>query len=143
MKDTKALLTEGNRGCKYATETIEIALGYAKGASMRSLLSKYGKEHENVKARFRKRLNTEGIKEGHHPAMGAAMAKLHMNVSLTMNPTDSRIAELMINGCNMGIKTLSRLKNRHPSAAPESVCLVGELIDVERGMAEELLKFLR
>ena len=143
MKDTHALLREVCKGCKYATETIGIAMNYTKDKSLYALLGKYDKEHEGIKKRLSQKISEAGIKESKHPAVSAEMAKLHMNMSLSISPTENKIAELMINGCNMGIKTVARYKNRHPYAAPESICLANELIRTERNMAEDLLKYLK
>ena len=142
MNETATLLKESSRGCKYATETIGIALEYVKEPKMRTLLIKYDKEHERLKGRIGEKIKEEGQKEYRHPNMGAAMAKLHMNMSLSVNPANNRVAAIMINGCNSGVKSIAKAKNRNPKASPQSRALADELIAMENEMAKKLLDFL-
>lgn len=130
-------------GCKYATETISIALDYAKGRGMRELLTRYNKRHEALKGDIIKALNARGEGEEKHPSMAAAMSRLHMNVSLGISAKDSRLAELMINGCHMGIKTIYKEKHRESGAGPEAQALADELIGIEEDMMGELYAYLR
>ena len=43
----------------------------------------------------------------------------------------------------MGIKTVSKYKNRYSSASEESVALADELIRAERNLSDGMLGFLR
>lgn len=143
MNDTVALLREVCQGCKYATESIGIAKGYARNKKIAMLLERSSAEHEKVKREASRKIKELGAKETSHPNMGAAMTKAHMNISLSINPKPERMAELMINGCNMGIKTVSKYKNRYSSASEESVALADELIRAERNLSDGMLGFLR
>ena len=75
--------------------------------------------------------------------MAATMTKLHMNISLSISAKDSRLAELMINGCHMGIKTLYKDKHRYRGASSEAQTLADELIGIEEEMMGELYSYLR
>jgi hypothetical protein len=142
MNDTVKLMKEACQGCKYAAESIKIARGYAKNRELGLILDNYTKDHELLQSRLSKKIKERGADEYSHPKMGAAMTKLHTNVSLTMNPSPSNIAKLMINGCNMGIKTLSKKRNESRFADKEARALINELIATEQQMASELLRFL-
>ena len=143
MNDTARLMKEICRGCKFATESIEIAKGYAKGNEEIGLvLDYYGKEHEALKKRLSERIKEIGAEEYKNPKAAALMTKLHTNLTLTVNPEEAKIAELMINGCNMGIKSASKNKNKLSGASTEARALADELIKTEQKMAGDLLRFL-
>lgn len=137
------LLRKACQGTKYATETISIALNYVKGRELREILNRYNKRHEALKKDIIAALGSRGEGEYAHPSMPAEMAKMHMNISLSISNKDYRIAELMVNGCHMGIKTLWKDKNKCESDCPEAKRLTDELIRIEADMTEELLPYLR
>ena len=84
-----------------------------------------------------------GASEADHPTFSAKMAKMHMKVSLELSPSEHRIAEIMVNGCHMGIKTLWKEKNRAECKGCDSQLLADWLIGIEKRMTEELLPYLR
>ena len=137
------LMRKVDAGCKYATESITVALDYAKSKDMRELLTRYNKRHEALKEDIIRLLHKLGEDESRHPIMGATMTKLHMNISLSISAKDSRLAELMINGCHMGIKTLYKEKHRRRGASDEAHSLADELIGIEEEMMNELYGYLR
>ena len=141
--ETSHLMRKVSSGCKYATESISVALDYAKGRHMRELLTRYNKRHEALKGEVIEALNKRGEGESSHPTMAATMTKLHMNISLSISAKDSRLAELMINGCHMGIKTLYKDKHRCRGASSEAQALADELIGIEEEMMGELYSYLR
>lgn len=137
------LLRKTDEGTKYATETISIALDYATGSGMRQLLNKYNKEHEALKGELIETIHERGASESDHPTFSAKMAKMHMKMSLGISSSEHRIAEIMINGCHMGIKTLWKEKNRAKGSGKNSVELADRLIGIEERMKDELLPYLR
>ena len=142
MNDTLKLMKESCRGCKYALETIKIARGYTKDKELMQVLDESIRSHEALQSRISKKIRERGAEEHSHQKIGATMARLHTNMSLTMNPSSKKVAELMINGCNMGIKTLSKEKNKDRFADREARELTDGVIASEQKMASELLRFL-
>ncbi len=140
MNDSQKLLKETARGSKYAYESISIAEDYSKNKQMQRLLAKYKDEHQRIGRRAASML-TKGA--ALRPTMAAAMTRIHTNVSLTLHPEASRVADLMINGCNMGIKSLSKVKNTSPCASPEAISLANELIQTEKQMIDDMLRFVK
>lgn len=142
MNESGKLMKELCRGCKFATESIKIARGYAKDKEIGRVLDYYDKEHESLKRKLSEKIHKIGEEEYKNPTVASVMTKLHTNVSLTINPEEAKIAELMINGCNMGIKTVSKNKNKLWAADSESLALADELIRTEQKMANDLLPYL-
>jgi hypothetical protein len=141
--DSAKLMKETCLGCKYDIESIGIAKSYAKGSKIGVILDCYEKEHEKIKNDVSAKIKERGFKEYKHPKLGAAMTKLHTNLSLTLNPSYSNLAELMINGCNMGIKNLSKQKDKAKGIDRDSVSSLDAVIECEMRMINDMLPFLK
>ena len=63
MNDTVALLREVCQGCKYATESIGIAKGYARNKKIAMLLERSSAEHEKVKREASRKIKELGAKD--------------------------------------------------------------------------------
>ena len=63
------------------------------------------------------------------------MSWIKTNVEMTFDRSDETIASLMTDGCNMGVKSLSRYLNQYAAADEKSKSLAKRLIDVESNAA--------
>ena len=77
--------------------------------------------------------------EGKEPnVMAQGMSWIKTNVKLAMDDSDATIAELMTDGCDMGIKSLYKYMNQYKDASEDAKKLCQRLIAIE----EELRKCL-
>ena len=74
--------------------------------------------------------------------MATAMAWMKINVKYATEPTDSEIASLMIDGCNMGIQSISRYFNKYPAADEEVKKMVDDIVKLEQKLMDELRFYL-
>jgi hypothetical protein len=63
-------------------------------------------------------------------------------MKLAMNNDTHEIADIMIDGCNMGIKLVSEYINKYKTASKESVDLAKKLVKTEQEFMNELLGYL-
>ena len=70
------------------------------------------------------------------------MAKMKTEVKLQMNETDNTIADLMTDGCNMGVKSLNKYLNQYAAADERSKDITKRLINLEGQLALDIRKFL-
>ena len=70
------------------------------------------------------------------------MAWLKTNWKLTVRPGDATVADLIVDGCNMGVKSLTRYQNQFPAASVHARALAGQLIDAEEQLSNELRRYL-
>ena len=140
MNDNQRLLRESAMGCRCACDSIAIARRYAKDERMRELLSKYYVEHKSLGARAQALL---GHSYPRPTAMPLVMSKVHTSVSLTLRNDSPRVADLMLNGCNMGMKSIAGAKNKNPAATADAIAVANEIIRTEESMHREMLKFVR
>ena len=70
------------------------------------------------------------------------MSWLKTNMKLTMNESDGTIADLITDGCNMGVKSLSRYLNQYAAADEVSKDIAKRLINLEGQLAIDLRDYL-
>ena len=64
------------------------------------------------------------------------------NMKLGMEDTDATIADLMTDGCNMGVKSLNRYLNQYKAADEVSKDITKRLINLEEKLTIDLRSFL-
>jgi hypothetical protein len=63
-------------------------------------------------------------------------------MDLTVHDSDETIADLMTDGCNMGVKSLSRYLNQYKAADEVSKDIAKRLIALEARLAADIRGFL-
>jgi len=141
-EDTIKLLKEVNSGCKSATNSMEQVLPSVKNEQLKAIISKYNDIHIKLGDECHALLNQVEKDEKDPSPMAKVMSWISTEVKLMLNDDTHRIAELMIDGCNMGIKSLSEYINKYKSATPESIDLAKRLVRIEQDFMNELLPYL-
>ena len=142
MKDTIALLKECNAGCKSATNSMEQVRSYVKDERLKHLITHYNDRHIALGDECHVMLEELGQSEKDPSPIPAAMAKLSSTIKLTVNSDTSHVAELLADGCNMGVKSLAKYHNKYEQASPEAKRLASDLIKLELDMTRDLLAFI-
>ena len=70
------------------------------------------------------------------------MGEMGTKVKLSMHDSDQTIADLMTDGCNMGVKSLSRYLNQYEAADEVSKDIAKRLIALEAKLAVDIRRFL-
>ena len=70
------------------------------------------------------------------------MSWIKTNVMMAVDAGDNTIADLITDGCNMGVKSLSRYLNKYKAADAQSKKIAKELIACESQLAEGLRPYL-
>ena len=61
---------------------------------------------------------------------------------LTVRPGDETVADLIVDGCNMGVKSLNRYLNEYTAADEVSKDIAKRLINLEEQLAIDIREFL-
>ena len=140
--DTGKLLEACNEGIKMGVESIEEVLGRVGNEKMKTRLEDCRLEHQKLRnetGEYLKQMGTDA-KEPNPIAKGMSWMKTEMK--LAVETSDEMIADLMTDGCNMGVKTLSRYLNRYPNANGTAVELTSRVIRSEEALAKDMRAFL-
>ena len=70
------------------------------------------------------------------------MSWMKTNMKLTMEDSDSIIADLMVDGCDMGVKSLSRYLNQYKAADEKSKDIAKRLISMEETLSKDMRQCL-
>lgn len=140
--DTIKLLRECDAGVKMGITSIEEVLPSVKSEDLEKILTKCKEKHESLSEEIQKELDRFGD-DGKEPnPIAKGMSWMKTNVKLAMEETDHTIADLMTDGCNMGVKSLSRYLNEYEAADEHSKDIAKKLIKLEEKLAEDIRPFL-
>ena len=141
-QDTIKLLRECDAGVKMGTASIGDVINSVSDAEFKKLLSECKAEHESLETEIQKLLD-DYEDEGKEPNMMAkGMAKAKTNVMLSVKDTDETIADLMTDGCNMGVKSLNKYLNKYKAADEVSKDIAKRLINLEEQLVVDIRKYL-
>lgn len=139
---TIKLLKECDSGAKMGVDSFELVLKYIKNEELRRIINETKLDHLDTLTKIKEQLNIYSS-EGKDPNMIISeMSKIKMKIELSFNDSDSKIAKLMIDGCNMGIKALSEFKNKYYDADQKVIEICQRLITKEENLSKELRRFL-
>ena len=140
--DTIELLNECSKGVKMGIRSIEDVLGHTDSEELKNILNRTLKEHQTIETDIDKRL-TELSDGGKQPSMMASfMSEAKTGIKLSMSQSDSTIADLLSDGCAMGIKSLHRYINKYKAADLKSRETAIKLSDSEEKLLAALRPFL-
>ena len=74
--------------------------------------------------------------------MAKGMSHMKTGMKLAMEHTDATIADLMTDGCNMGVKSLNRYLNQYEAADEISKDIAKRLINLEEKLAVDIRQYL-
>ena len=81
--------------------------------------------------------------EGKEPSpIAKGMSWLKTNMKLAMKESDRVVADLITDGCNMGVKSLNKYLNQYKAADEESKNITKRLIRLEEGLARDMQGYL-
>ncbi|MBC8531766.1 hypothetical protein [Gehongia tenuis] len=140
--DTIKLLRECDAGIKMGVTSIDEVMEYAHHEKLRNALSNCKKEHEKLKEEIQSFLD-KYQDEGKDPnPMAKGMSWMKTNMKLSINDSDKTIADLITDGCNMGVKSLCRYLNQYEATDEQSKNIAKRLIHLEEQLVIELQPFL-
>ncbi len=141
-QDTIKLLRECDAGIQMGVSAINDVLDYAGDRGMREKLLISKKAHDGLDEKLRDRLDRYHDEGKDPPMMVKGMSWVKTNAKLMADSSDHTVADLITDGCNMGIKSLSKYLNQYKAADEESKNLAKAIIGVEEKLAEEMRGFL-
>lgn len=139
--DTVNLLQECDAGIRMGLDSIRDMMDSAT-QPLRQQLQEYRMEHEELQQRTEQLLGQYRKPGKESAVMAKGMSWVKTNMKLAMEPTDASIAELVTDGCNMGIKSLNKYLNQYPQADASSREVANRLIDLEQRMVKEMQPLL-
>lgn len=141
-QDTIKLLRECDAGVKMGVSSIDEVLPFVKSKELEKLLTDCKKEHEKLDREIQSLLD-KYRDDGKQPnIMAKSMSWFKTNMKLMMEESDATIADLMTDGCNMGVKSLNMYLNQYKAADEVSKDIAKRLINLEEKLVIDMRGFL-
>ena len=137
--DTIKLLRECDSGVKMGVSSIDDVLDNVKDSAFKNTLIESKNDHEQLESKIKLHLTRFGD-EGKEPnPIAKGMSWIKTNTKLAI---DNTVADLMTDGCNMGVKSLSRYLNQYQAADEFSKNIAKDLINIENNLATNIRQYL-
>ena len=141
-QDTIRLLRECDAGTKMGIASIDDVLEHVKSKDFYRKLTDCKKEHEQLQNEIQQLLD-KYKDDGKNPnPIAKGMSWMKTNMKLGMEDSDATIADLMTDGCNMGVKSLNRYLNQYKAADEVSKDITKRLINLEEQLTIDIRQFL-
>ena len=141
-QDTIKLLRECDAGVHMGISSIDDVMPHVSSTKMLKCLSSCREQHDALSKEIERALD-RFHDDGKSPnPMAKAMSWMKTNMSMMICESDKVIAELMTDGCNMGVKSLSKYLNQYAAADEASKDICKRLIAMEKQLTDDLREYL-
>ena len=141
-KDTIRLLRECDAGIKMGVASIADVYDSVSSQKMKDCLNTCKDEHDSLDKELQEQLG-RFRDEGKNPnIMAKSMSWMKTNMKLAMEKSDATVADLMTDGCNMGVKSLNKYLNEYKAADERSKDICKRLINLEERLTHQMREFL-
>ena len=123
-QDTVKLLRECDAGIKMGVYSIEEVLGDVNNGNFKQMLEKAKSDHQQLQDEIQILLD-----------------KYHDD-GISADSSDNTIANLITDGCNMGVKTLHKYLNKYKAADEKSKDIAKKLINIEEELTVDMRSYL-
>jgi len=142
VKNEINVLDELSKGACMGMDAIHFIIEKVEDDALKDELNKQYKEYENIHNKICELYPEYSNKEPHETnAMNKAMTWYGIEMKTLMDDSASKIAELLLQGTNMGIIEGRRLLN-HKSTDKDINDLVQQYVNMQEEAVENLKKFL-
>ena len=141
-QDTIKLLRECDAGVKMGIASIDDVMGKVQSHKLVDFLNDCRIEHEDLRELIEKMLDEYGDDGKNANPIAAGMSKMKTEFKLAVEHSDETIADLMTDGCNMGVKSLNRYLNEYAAAEERAKDICKKLIKLEEKLRDQMKSYL-
>ena len=140
--DTIELLRECDAGIQMGIGSIDEVKDHVGNTEFRVQLDNYQREYAQLQNEIQRLLH-HYHDEGKDPnPLAKGMAWMKTNMTIAVNESDSAIADIITDGCNMGIKSLNKYLNQYKAADESSKDFTKRLINLQERQLKEMRRYL-
>ncbi|MBQ9517059.1 MAG: hypothetical protein IJR60_03185 [Eubacterium sp.] len=140
--DTIKLLRECDAGIKMGVDSINEVVNDVHNPDFKRLLVDCRAQHEKLGTEVGELLDLHADSGKNPNPMAKSMSWIKTNAKMLADSSDATIADLMTDGCNMGVKSLSRYFNQYSSADKKSRDICERLVEVELNLTNDIRQYL-
>ena len=109
---------------------------------MKEILEKSKNHHKELEIEIEKLLQVNREEDKQPNLMAKSMSWIKSNVKLGLDHSDATVADLITDGCDMGIKSLKKYLNKYQNADQKSKKHCRALIEMEEQLRADVGKYL-
>lgn len=140
--DTIELLKECNSGSKMAVSSIDEVLDKVSDEKFKNMLIDFKDKHTKLGNEMHELLSRYNEQAKEPNPVAKSMSWIKTNMIMSMKESDKTVADLITDGCNMGVKSLNKYLNQYSTADGESRQICNELISIEDKFAKDIRCYL-
>lgn len=140
--DTINLLRECNAGIKMGEDAIKQVLPHAKNSELKQILETCKNTHATLGDETHSMLINHGADTKNAHPIAKTMSSMKIGAMMLIKESDKNIADLMTDGCDMGIKSLSGYMNKYKNADDKAKNIAKRLIASEEYLENKLRPYL-
>lgn len=140
--DTIELLRECDAGIQMGITVIDEVKEHTKNPAFKAMLDNYQREYSQLQNEIQGILH-DYHDEGKEPnILAKGMAWIKTNVTIAVKESDATIADIITDGCNMGVKSLNKYLNQYGAADGRAKDFTKRLIELQDRQLKEIRKYL-
>ncbi len=136
------LLEKTYQNAKIGITAIEEVLDKASNTDLIRDLNNQLKDYSEIAYKAQEELLKNGAQVKEKPIYDRAMMRGNIKMNLWMEPTDSRIADMVIKGSTMGMTQMTKLINDKKDADGPSVQIAKEFVQKEESNIQTMKAYL-
>ena len=141
-EQTITLLKECNSGCRMAINSMDRLKDFVINADLNKVMETYKAQHKELEEESLKLLIEAGQNGKQPDRLAAAFSWITTQGKMMLQDDSAQIAKILMNGCNMGIQSVSECMNKCREASHASISLAKKLVKCEEKLMEDVKKFL-
>ena len=126
----------------FNTASINEILEKVEDTKLSEILTKSRNAHEELESEIHSLLNYHKEEQKEPDPLAKGMSFIKTNVKMGIDESDKTVANLITDGCNMGIKSLNKYLNQYAMADVISKKITEKLIRLEENLRKELSTYL-
>lgn len=136
------LLEKTYQNASIGITAIEEVLNKTSNQNLVKDLNNQLKDYHEIANKAREQLVMNGAEVKEKPVYDRAMMKGNIKMNIWMDPTDSRIAEMVLKGSTMGVTQMTKLLHDKTDADGTSIQIAKEFIRKEENNIETMKAYL-
>ncbi len=140
--DTTELLKQCDQGVRMGIDAISDMLPKVDDEKLKDLLRKFSDRHNDIKIELDEMLESHGLKSETPNIMAKSMAEMKTDFKMMIKKDDKTAADLMTDGCDMGMKTLTKYLNEYEGAEEKAKDMARRIIKIEEDFEKALREYL-
>ena len=136
------ILKEINQNAKMGMDSLTTVIKKTQDTDFKNLLNSQHDEYQNIFDRSQELLVKDNVEMKDTPSMQKAMSWIGIQLNTSVDSSNSKISELLIQGNDMGIVKGTKLLNNYSFMNKEIKNIVSDFVRLQQKNIDDLKRYL-